>query len=73
MAEQVSRPATREPECTYCHVEIPSQDLDKAKQFYDDFGDCLTPHDIARTVVFALQQPPNMVISQLVVLPNAQT
>jgi 3-hydroxy acid dehydrogenase/malonic semialdehyde reductase len=47
-------------------------DQDRADSFYDDFGDCLTPDDIARSVLFALQQPPNVVISQLVVVPSAQ-
>ena len=44
----------------------------RAKRFYDDFGVCLTPQDIARTVLFALEQPPHVVISQLVVVPSAQ-
>lgn len=48
------------------------KDADRAKDFYDNFGDCLSPGDIARAVVFALQQPPNVVISQLVVMPSAQ-
>ena len=44
----------------------------RADRFYDDFGVCLTPQDIARTVLFALEQPPHVVISQLVVVPSAQ-
>jgi NADP-dependent 3-hydroxy acid dehydrogenase YdfG len=47
-------------------------DQARADSFYDDFGVCLTPEDIARTVLFAIQQPPHVVISQLVVVPNAQ-
>ena len=47
-------------------------DQARAERFYDDFGACLTPEDIARTVMFAIQQPPNVVISQLVVVPSAQ-
>lgn len=47
-------------------------DQARADSFYDDFGDCLMPDDIARSVLFALQQPPHVVISQLVVLPSAQ-
>ena len=39
MAEPAGQPARHEPECTYCHVEIPSKDFDQAKQFYGDvFG-----------------------------------
>ena len=49
------------------------KDPDKARAFYDEFGECLLPDDIARTVVFALQQPPNVVISQLVVVPQIQS
>lgn len=47
-------------------------DQTRADNFYDDFGACLAPEDIARTVLFAVQQPPNVVISQLVVVPSAQ-
>lgn len=47
-------------------------DPDKAQTFYDDFGTCLEPADIARTVLFALQQPAHVVISQLVVMPDGQ-
>jgi 3-hydroxy acid dehydrogenase / malonic semialdehyde reductase len=46
-------------------------DPKKAQKFYDDFGECLVPEDIANTIAFAVSQPPNVVISQLVVLPNA--
>lgn len=47
-------------------------DKSRADSFYDDFGVCLAPEDVARTVLFALQQPPHVVISQLVVVPSAQ-
>lgn len=47
-------------------------DATKAQTFYDNFGQCLVPNDIARTVVFAVQQPPNVVIAQLVVVPQVQ-
>lgn len=46
-------------------------DARKAQEFYDSFEKCLDPEDIARTVVFALQQPPHVEIAQLVVLPVA--
>ena len=46
---------------------------ERAERFYSDFGACLTPENIANTVVFAIQQPPHVVISQLVVVPNSQT
>jgi NADP-dependent 3-hydroxy acid dehydrogenase YdfG len=44
-------------------------DAQQAQDFYDSFGQCLDPEDVARTVVFALQQPPHVEIAQLVVLP----
>lgn len=47
-------------------------DQERAVRFYDDFGTCLEAQDVARTVLFAVQQPPHVVISQLVVLPAHQ-
>jgi 3-hydroxy acid dehydrogenase/malonic semialdehyde reductase len=44
-------------------------DAKKADKFYDSSGPCLAPQDVARTVVFALQQPEHVEIAQLVVLP----
>jgi 3-hydroxy acid dehydrogenase/malonic semialdehyde reductase len=44
-------------------------DAQQAKDFYDSFEQCLDPDDVARTVLFALQQPSNVEIAQLVVLP----
>jgi len=44
-------------------------DARQAQDFYDSFEQCLDPEDVARTVLFALQQPPHVEIAQLVVLP----
>ena len=44
-------------------------DAQQARDFYDSFDQCLDPDDIARTVLFALQQPRHVEIAQLVVLP----
>ncbi|HUV20631.1 MAG TPA: SDR family oxidoreductase [Gammaproteobacteria bacterium] len=44
-------------------------DAQQAKDFYDSFAQCLDPDDVARTVLFALQQPRHVEIAQLVVLP----
>ena len=44
-----------------------------AAAFYDDYGLCLDPDDIARAVLYCLRQPPHVVISQLVVMPNQGT
>ncbi len=45
-------------------------DTKQGEQFYDDFGKWLCADDIARTVIFALQQPRHMVVSRLVVVPK---
>lgn len=47
-------------------------DKTRAAKFYDDFGACLAPEDVARTIAFAVQQPRHVVISQLVVVPYSQ-
>jgi NADP-dependent 3-hydroxy acid dehydrogenase YdfG len=44
-------------------------DAQQAQDFYDSFEQCLDRDDVARTVVFALQQPGHVEIAQLVVLP----
>jgi NADP-dependent 3-hydroxy acid dehydrogenase YdfG len=44
-------------------------DARKAREFYDSFEQCLDPDDVARTLLFALQQPAHVEIAQLVVLP----
>lgn len=44
-------------------------DARQAQAFYDSFEQCLQPEDVARTVLFALQQPGHVEIAQLVVLP----
>lgn len=44
-------------------------DEEKAEAFYNSFEKSLSPDDIAKTVLFALQQPGHVEIAQLVVLP----
>ena len=43
-----------------------------AEAFYDSFETLLTAADIARCVVFALEQPAHVVVAQLVVVPTSQ-
>jgi NADP-dependent 3-hydroxy acid dehydrogenase YdfG len=43
-----------------------------ADKFYGAFKTLLTSEDVVRTVVFALEQPPHVVIAELVVLPTSQ-
>ena len=44
-------------------------DAKQAQEFYDDAEQCLLPEDVARTVLYALQQPKHVEIAQLVILP----
>ena len=44
-------------------------DAQQAQEFYDDAEQCLQPEDVARTVIYAIQQPRHVEIAQLVVLP----
>ena len=44
-------------------------DAQQAQEFYDDAEQCLQPGDVARAVLYALQQPRHVEIAQLVVLP----
>lgn len=45
-------------------------DEKRGENYYRDFGVCLVPEDIARSVLFVLDQPPDVVIAQLVVVPT---
>lgn len=47
-------------------------DAEQAACYYEEFGTCLDPEDVARAVLFAVQQPAHVVISQLVVVPISQ-
>jgi NADP-dependent 3-hydroxy acid dehydrogenase YdfG len=47
-------------------------DEERATRFYEEFGVCLAPEDVARMVVFAVQQPRHVAITQLVVVPISQ-
>lgn len=46
-------------------------DKAKATDFYGKFPAVLDPADVARSVVFALDQPPHVTISDLVIVPSA--
>ncbi|MBU57031.1 MAG: hypothetical protein CL392_10980 [Acidiferrobacteraceae bacterium] len=45
-------------------------DEKRGAAYYRDFGVCLTPQDIARSVRFVLEQPSDVVIAQIVVVPT---
>ncbi len=46
-------------------------DRRKAAEFYDGAAETLRPADIASCVLFALEQPENVTIAELLVLPSA--
>ena len=45
-------------------------DAAKAEKFYDDFGKWLTADDVAECVIYCLNQPRHVVMSQMVVVPK---
>ena len=45
-------------------------DIRKGEQFYDDYGKWMNPEDIANAVLFAIEQPRHVVVSQMVVVPK---
>ncbi len=44
-------------------------DEEKEKAYFDQFKMALDPEDVARTILFALDQPPHVQIAEIVVLP----
>jgi 3-hydroxy acid dehydrogenase / malonic semialdehyde reductase len=44
----------------------------RAQAFYDGFPATMTAEDVARTILFALDQPPHVNIAQLVVVPTRE-
>ena len=47
-------------------------DAARADAFYDGYPDLLTAEDVARCVIFALDQPPEVTIAKIVVIPRSQ-
>ncbi len=45
-------------------------DQDGGKRYYDQAAQCLAADDVARAVVYALEQPPHVTIARLLVLPT---
>ena len=44
-------------------------DQQKEKDYFDQFRMALDPADIARSIVFALDQPPHVQIAEMMILP----
>ncbi len=47
-------------------------DAARAEAFYRDIGTVLTPEDVARAAIFALEQPPHAVVAQILLVPTSQ-
>ena len=45
-------------------------DKEKAAAFYENFDVVMEPEDVARAVLFALEQPPHVTIAELLVVPS---
>ena len=43
-----------------------------ADKFYDEVGECLSPEDIANAVIYAVEQPAHVVVTQLAIMPSSQ-
>lgn len=44
-------------------------DMEETRRYFDQFKMALSPEDVARCVLFAVEQPPHVQLAQLVVLP----
>ena len=47
-------------------------DKAEAEKFYNSFKTLLTSEDVASAVIYALEQPPHVVVAELVILPTSQ-
>ena len=45
-------------------------DADETRRYFEEFGMALDPEDVARCILFALDQPPHVQMAQMVVLPS---
>ena len=44
-------------------------DRQKEKEYFDQFKMALDPSDVARSIVFAINQPPHVQIAEMMILP----
>ena len=42
----------------------------QTKAYFEQFGMALDPSDVARSIVYALSQPPEVQVAQIVILPT---
>lgn len=45
-------------------------DEEETRRYFEEFGMALDPEDVARCIMFALEQPPHVQMAQMVVLPT---
>jgi NADP-dependent 3-hydroxy acid dehydrogenase YdfG len=45
-------------------------DREQERRYFEQFGMALDPADVARSVMYALSQPRDVQVAQIVILPN---
>jgi 3-hydroxy acid dehydrogenase/malonic semialdehyde reductase len=71
LAETAIRITELQPGLTRTNIIITRYrgDRTKEKAYFDQFKLALDPSDIARSLVFALDQPPHVQIAEMMILP----
>jgi 3-hydroxy acid dehydrogenase / malonic semialdehyde reductase len=61
--------AITQPGLTRTNIILTRDRGDREKDYFDQFKMALDPADIARSIVFALDQPPHVQIAEMMILP----
>ena len=71
LAETAIRVTEMQPGLTRTNIILTRYrgDREKEKDYFDQFRMALDPADIARSIVFALDQPPHVQIAEMMILP----
>ena len=71
LAETAIRVTEMQPGLTRTNIILTRYrgDREKEKDYFDQFKMALDPADIARSIVFALDQPPHVQIAEMMILP----
>jgi 3-hydroxy acid dehydrogenase / malonic semialdehyde reductase len=71
LAETAIRVTEMQPGLTRTNIILTRYrgDREKEKDYFDQFKMALDPTDIARSIVFALDQPPHVQIAEMMILP----
>jgi NADP-dependent 3-hydroxy acid dehydrogenase YdfG len=49
-----------------------AESKEEGDKFYDEVGECLSAEDVADAVLFALERPPHVVVSHMLLMPASQ-